>query len=106
MQSTLTYISILWSFAVRMIYFFLFLEYLTDWHDMRQQVNDDRIRARHLLHLSQQIVKLGLRAEEELSHIKTSFNHTWFENNSLSQIKDLISYEIDLENQNRQVRIK
>ncbi|CAF4135173.1 unnamed protein product, partial [Rotaria sp. Silwood2] len=80
----------------------LLQKYLTDWHDMRQQVNNDRICARHLLHISQEIIKLKLRLDEELSHINISLNPSWFDNNSLNQLKDQISYEIDLEKENRQ----
>ncbi|CAF1005308.1 unnamed protein product [Rotaria sordida] len=80
----------------------LLQKYLSDWHDMRQQVNSDRKRARHLLHISQEIIKLKLRLDEELSHINTTFNPSWFDNNSLNQLKDQISYEIDLEKENRQ----
>jgi hypothetical protein len=71
---------------------------------MQQQVNDDRTRARHLLHISQEIIKLKLRLEEELSHINTSFNHSWFDKNSLNELKHRIYYEIELEKENRQVK--
>ncbi|CAF1248480.1 unnamed protein product [Rotaria sp. Silwood1] len=80
----------------------LLQKYLTAWHDMQQQVNNDRICARHLLHISQEIIKLKLRLDEELAHINTSFNPSWFDNNSLNPLKDQISYEIDLEKENRQ----
>jgi len=70
---------------------------------MQQQVNDDRIRARHLLHISQEIIKLKIHLDDELSHINTSFNHSWFENNSLNELKHRIYYEFDSEKDNRQV---
>ena len=73
---------------------------------MQQQVNDDRTRARHLLHISQEIIKLKLRLDEELSHINTSFNHSWFDKNSLNELKHRIYYEIELEKENRQVKNK
>ncbi|CAF3327791.1 unnamed protein product, partial [Rotaria sp. Silwood2] len=55
-----------------------------------------------LLHISQEIIKLKLRLDEELSQINISLNPSWFDNNSLNQLKDQISYEIDLEKENRQ----
>jgi hypothetical protein len=73
---------------------------------MREQVIDDRTRARRLLHISQEIIKLKLRIDEELSHISTSLNHSWFDINSINQLKDQISYEIDIEKENRQVKNK
>jgi hypothetical protein len=71
---------------------------------MRQQVNDNRTCARHLLHISQEIIKLKLRLDEQLSHINTSFNHSWFENNSFNELKQRIYYEIELDKENRQVK--
>ena len=53
---------------------------------MQQQVNDDRTRARDLLHISQEIIKLNLRLDNELSHINTTFHSSWFENNSLNEL--------------------
>jgi len=70
---------------------------------MQQQVNDNRTRTRHLLHISQEIIKLKLHLDDELSHINTSLNHSWFENNSLNELKHQIYYEFNSENENRQV---
>jgi hypothetical protein len=70
---------------------------------MQQQVNDDRTRTRHLLHISQEIIKLKLHLDDELSHINTSLNHSWFENNSLNELKHRIYYEFNSEKENRQV---
>ncbi|CAF3834286.1 unnamed protein product [Rotaria magnacalcarata] len=80
----------------------LLQKYLSDWRHMKEQVVDDRTRARHLLHISQKIIKLKLRIDEELSQISTSLNHSWFDINSINQLKDQISYEIDIEQENRQ----
>ncbi|CAF1192107.1 unnamed protein product [Adineta steineri] len=76
--------------------------YLSEWYAMRQQVNDDRPCARHLLHISQEIIKLRLHIDEQLSHINTSFNPSWFENNSFDELKQRIYYEIELDKENRQ----
>jgi hypothetical protein len=70
---------------------------------MQQQVNDNRTRTRHLLHISQEIIKLKLHLDDELSHINTSLNHSWFENNSLNELKHRIYYEFNSEKENRQV---
>lgn len=84
--------------------FFFLLAYLFDWHAMQEQVNDDRIRTRHLLHISQEIIKLKLHIDNEFSNINTSFNHSWFEkHSSLNNLKQRIYYEFDLEKENRQV---
>ena len=64
---------------------------------MQQQILDDRTRARHLLHLSQEIIKLRLRLDDEFGNINTSFHPSWFENDSLNNIKHRIYYEFDLE---------
>ena len=69
---------------------------------MQQQVTDDRIRARHLLHLSQAIIKLKLRLDDDFSHIHTSFLPSWFENHTLTDLKHRIYYELDLDRENRQ----
>jgi hypothetical protein len=70
---------------------------------MQQQVNNDRTRARHLLHVSYEILKLRINLDDELSRINTSFNDSWFENNSLNDLKHRIYYEFELEKENRQV---
>ncbi len=69
---------------------------------MQQQILDDRTRARHLLHLSQEIIKLRLRLDDEFGNINTSFNPSWFENDSLNNIKHRIYYEFDMEKDTRQ----
>ncbi|CAF1366901.1 unnamed protein product [Adineta steineri] len=78
--------------------------YLSGWHDMRQQVNDDRRHARQLLYISQEIIKLKLRLDEELSHINyiCNHNHPWLDENSLIEIMRRINYEIDSEKDSRQ----
>ncbi|CAF4268512.1 unnamed protein product, partial [Rotaria sp. Silwood2] len=78
--------------------------YLSDWHDMRQQVNDDRIRARQLLYISQEIIKLKIRLDEELSHIDSIYNrqHLWLDENSLIELMRRINYEIESEQDSRQ----
>ncbi|CAF1273357.1 unnamed protein product [Rotaria sp. Silwood1] len=78
--------------------------YLSDWHDMRQQVNDDRIRARQLLYISQEIIKLKIRLDEELSHIDSIYNrqHPWLDENSLIELIRRINYEIESEQDSRQ----
>jgi hypothetical protein len=68
---------------------------------MQQQILDDRTRARHLLHISQEIIKLKLRLDDESTHINTSFHSSWFENNSLNDLKHRIYYEFQLEKDNR-----
>ena len=72
---------------------------------MRQQVNDDRIRAHQLLHLTQETLKLKLHIDDELSHINTVLNDSWFDINSLNQLKAQILLEIELEKDNRQVKM-
>jgi hypothetical protein len=73
---------------------------------MRQQVNDDRTRARQLLHISQEIIKLKLRLEEELVRINTlSQHHPWLDDSSLIEIRRRINYEIESERDCQQVRI-
>jgi hypothetical protein len=69
---------------------------------MQQQILDDRTRARHLLHISQEIIKLRLRLDDEFNHINTLFHPSWLENDSLNNIKHRIYYEFDLEKANRQ----
>ena len=81
----------------------LFVAYLTDWYAMRRQVNDDRSCARHFLHLSQELMKLRVRFDEQLSPINTIFNPSWFENHSFDELKQRIYYEIELDKENRQV---
>ncbi|CAF0732521.1 unnamed protein product [Rotaria sordida] len=78
--------------------------YLSDWHDMRQQVNDDRIRARQLLYISQEIIKLKIRLDEELSHIDSIYNrqHPWLDENSLIELMRRINYELESEEDSRQ----
>ncbi|CAF4169352.1 unnamed protein product [Adineta steineri] len=80
------------------------MPYLSGWHDMRQQVNDDRRHARQLLYISQEIIKLKLRLDEELSHINyiCNHNHPWLDENSLIEIMRRINYEIDSEKDSRQ----
>ncbi|CAF4736425.1 unnamed protein product [Rotaria socialis] len=78
--------------------------YLSGWHDMQQQVNDDRIRARQLLYISQEITKLKLRLDEELSRIDSIHNrdHPWLDENSLVELMRRINYEIESEQDSRQ----
>ncbi|UJR37883.1 hypothetical protein I4U23_030573 [Adineta vaga] len=78
--------------------------YLSGWHDMRQQVNDDRIQARQLLYISQEIIKLKLRLDEELSRINSACNHQhpWLNDSSLIEIMRRINYEIESEKDSRQ----
>ncbi|CAF4008912.1 unnamed protein product [Rotaria sordida] len=80
------------------------IAYLSDWHDMRQQVNDDRIRARQLLYISQEIIKLKIRLDEELSHIDSIYNrqHPWLDENSLIELMRRINYELESEEDSRQ----
>jgi len=70
---------------------------------MQRQVNEDQTRTRHLFHISQEIIKLKLHLDDELSHINTSLNHSWFENNSLNELKHRIYNEFHSEKNNRQV---
>jgi hypothetical protein len=74
---------------------------------MRQQVNDDRIRARQLLYISQEIIKLKLRLDEELSYINSihNHNHPWLDDSSLTELMRRINYEIESDKESRQVRI-
>lgn len=74
---------------------------------MRQQVNDDRIRARQLLYVSQEVIKLKLRLDEELSRIDSVHNreHPWLDENSLIELMRRINYEIESEQDSLQVRI-
>lgn len=73
---------------------------------MQEQVNDDRIRTRHLLNLTEEIIQLKLHLDNEFFHINTIFNHLSSKNYSLENIKQRIYYEFDLEKQNRQVTKK
>jgi hypothetical protein len=73
---------------------------------MRQQVNDDRTRTHHLLKISEEIIQLKLRLDEELSHIKLFFNHKNLEKNSLNELKHQIYNEIELEKEKHQVKRK
>jgi hypothetical protein len=82
----------------------IFSAYLSGWHDMQQQITDDRTRARHLLHISQEIIKLKLRLDDEISRINPFLNPSWFDNSSLSELKHRIYYEIELDKENRQVK--
>lgn len=72
---------------------------------MRQQVNDDRIRARQLLHISQEIIKLKLRLDEDLAHFTSTYtrSHPWLDESSLAELIRRIHYEIDSEKDSRQV---
>jgi hypothetical protein len=74
---------------------------------MRQQVNDDRLRARQLLYISQEIIKLKLRLDEELSHFNSIHNHPhpWLDESSLTELMRRIHYEMDSEKESRQVNI-
>jgi hypothetical protein len=74
---------------------------------MRQQVNDDRIRARQLLYISQEIIKLKVRLDEELSHFNSIDNHShpWLDESSLTELMRRVHYEIDSEKDSRQVNI-
>ncbi len=74
---------------------------------MRQQVNDDRIRARQLLYISQEIIKLKVRLDEELSHFNSIHNHShpWLDESSLTELMRRVHYEIDSEKDSRQVNI-
>jgi hypothetical protein len=73
---------------------------------MRQQVNDDRLRARQLLYISQEIIKLKLRLDEELSHFNSIHNHPhpWLDESSLTELMRRIHYEMDSEKESRQVK--
>ena len=71
---------------------------------MRQQVNDDRIRARHLLYLSQEIVKLKLRIEDDIARTQSNSTHLWFDDISLIELMSRINYEFEGEKDSRQVR--
>jgi hypothetical protein len=75
---------------------------------MRQQVNDDRIRARQLLYISQEIIKLKLRLDEELSYIDSIHNHNppWLDDSSLIELIRRINYEMESEKDSRQVKKK
>jgi len=75
---------------------------------MRQQVNDDRIRARQLLYISQEIIKLKLHLDEELSYIDSIHNHNdpWLDDSSLIELMRRINYEIESEKESRQVKKK
>ncbi|CAF1643968.1 unnamed protein product, partial [Adineta ricciae] len=71
--------------------------YLSDWYAMRRQVNDARPCSRHFLYLSQELMKLRVRFDEQLSPINTTFNPSWFENHSFDELKERIYYEIELD---------
>lgn len=77
-------------------------KYLSGWHDMRQQVNDDRIRARHLLYLSQEIVKLKLRIDDDISRTQSNSTHLWLDDISLIELMSRINYELECERDSRQ----
>jgi hypothetical protein len=84
---------------------FLSVGYLSGWHDMRQQVNDDRIRARQLLYVSQEIIKLKLRLEEEIARLDShSHQHPWLDESSLAELMRRIQYELEAEKDSQQVR--
>ena len=88
-----------------MFFFIFLLAFLVGWHDMRQQVNDDRTRARHLLHISQEIVKLKLRLDDELLNIGKIRSHPWIDDDSsLNELMQRVHYEIDSIQDNRHVR--
>ena len=70
---------------------------------MRQQVNDDRIRARHLLHLSQEIVKLKLRIEDDIARTQSTSTHLWLDDISLIELMSRIHFEFECEKDSRQV---
>jgi hypothetical protein len=70
---------------------------------MRQQVNDDRIRARQLLYISQEIIKLKLRLDEELAHIDSNHNHPWLDDSSLIELLHRINYDIESDKDSRHV---
>lgn len=72
---------------------------------MRQQVNDDRLHARQLLYISQEIIKLKIRVDEELSRMDSihSRQHPWLDENSLIEIMRRINYELDSEQDSGQV---
>jgi hypothetical protein len=74
---------------------------------MRQQVNDDRLRARQLLYISQEIIKLKLRLDEEISHLNSIHNqaHPWIDDSSITELLRRVNYEIDSEKESRQVNI-
>lgn len=73
---------------------------------MRQQVNDDRMRARQLLYISQEIIKLKIRLDEELTHIDSihNLNHPWLDDTSLIELMRRVNYEIESEKDTRQVK--
>ena len=71
---------------------------------MRQQVTDDRIRARQLLHISQEIIKLKLRLEEELQQFDScDYQHPWIDDTSLIELMRRVNYEIESEKDSQQV---
>lgn len=73
---------------------------------MRQQVTDDRIRARQLLYISQEIVKLKLRLDDELVSFNSIQNqtHPWLDDTSISEIKQRVNYELNSDIEYRQVK--
>jgi hypothetical protein len=75
---------------------------------MRQQANDDRMRARQLLYVSQEIIKLKLHLDEELSHIDSvhSYNHPWLDDSSLFELMRRINYELESAKDSQQVKNK
>ena len=82
---------------------FSFAAYLSGWHDMQEQITDDRTRARRLLHISQEVIKLKLRVDEEFSRCPTFFNESCLQPSSLSELKQRISHEFNRERDYRQV---
>jgi hypothetical protein len=80
------------------------LGYLSNWYDMREQVQHDRTHVRHLLHLSQDIIRLTLRFKEDYSHTRTSLTHICLvANDSLAQIRQRIVNEIEFDDNYRHV---
>lgn len=76
---------------------------------MRQQVNDDRTRARQLLYISQDIVRIKLRIEEDLSRFDAQFHqqlNPWINESSLIEFMRRINYELESERDSQQVKTK
>jgi hypothetical protein len=68
---------------------------------MQEHVQDDRIRARHLLHISQEIIKLKLRLDDEFSHLNLSLHSSSFDKKSLNELKQQITYEYEKTNRQK-----